>query len=71
MAVMKKTWVSECYDLLGALSNTGSEEWSLPNWLTPQTCSFYFSVETTAIEAKRYGGKIKMFIGRCLSILYL
>jgi len=70
MAVMEKTWVSECCALLGALSNAGSEEWSLPNWLTPQTCSFYLSVETTAMEAKRYGGKIEMFIGQCLSILY-
>lgn len=69
MAVMKKTWMSECRVLLGALSNTGREEWSLPNWLTPQTCSFCFPVEAAAIEAKRYEGNIEISRGGWLCIL--
>lgn len=67
---MKKTRVSECHALLGALSNTGREEWSLPNWLTPQTCSFCFSVATATMEAERYGNKIETYIGQRLCILY-
>lgn len=54
--------------LLSALSNSGRDEGSLPNWPTPQTS---LSVGTAAKEAKRYGGKNReMFIGGCLCTLY-
>lgn len=47
---MKKTWVRECHALLRVVSNTGRKEQPLPNWLTPQICSFTFSVETALAE---------------------